>query len=66
MLRDVGGKYVTQFDEFKIWETPPQSLVRAERNSRALLANSLLRGGLGLLGSKSAAELERSPACSRD
>ena len=66
MLREVGGRYVTQFDEFKIWETPPQSLVRAERNSRALLANSLLRGGLGLLGSKSAAELERSPACRRD
>jgi hypothetical protein len=57
MLRVVGGKYVTQFDDFKIWNAPPWSLVRGERNSRALLANSLLKSGLGLLGSKSAADL---------
>ena len=59
MLRKDSRNYVAQFDEFKIWETPPQSLLRAERTARAVLANSLLRGGLGLLGSKSRAELDQ-------
>ena len=59
MLGADGGKHIAQFDEFKIWENPPQALVRAEGKARALLANSLLRGGLGLLGSRSWTELER-------